>query len=59
MRVIKTLTFIGLLLAVLYVIYLLFQMATLAQETARCRTTPLDQLTSVDYYYCKSIGALK
>lgn len=59
LRIIKVLLVIALILATIYVIYLMFSMAQISHERAYCRTTPLDKLTSIDRYYCKSIGALK
>lgn len=59
MKTIKTLTVIGLAIATIYVIILLFSMAQIAHERANCKLTPLDQLSSADYQYCIREGLLR
>lgn len=59
MKTIKILTFIGLILATIAICVYMFQFAQLANERARCRTTPLDQLSRIDYAYCVREGLIK
>lgn len=58
MKTIKILIIIGLILATIYVVYLMFSIAQLANERARCRTTPLDQLSRIDYAFCVREGLI-
>lgn len=59
MKTTKILTFIGLTLATIYIVVLMFQTAQLANERARCRTTPIDKLNRIDYSFCVSEGLIK
>lgn len=56
MKIIKTLVAIGLLLAVVYVFFLMVSFIQIANEKALCRITPLDQLDFRDYQFCLQEG---
>lgn len=59
MKTIKILTFIGMTLATIAICVYMFQFAQLANERARCRTTPLDQLSRIDYAFCVREGLVR
>lgn len=56
MRIIKTLTVIGLILATGYIFGLTILALQLATERAYCRTQPLDQMSKADYQYCNELN---
>lgn len=56
MRIIKTLTAIGLILATGYIFGLTILALQLATERAYCRTQPLDQMSGTDYRYCVQLN---
>ena len=56
MRVIKTLTVIGLILATGYIFGLTILALQLASERAYCRTQPLDKMSDTDYRYCLELN---
>lgn len=56
MRVIKTLTVIGLILATAYIFGLAILALQLASERAYCRTQPLDKMSKADYQYCNKLN---
>ncbi len=56
MRVIKTLTVIGLILATGYIFGLTILALQLATERAYCRTQDLDKMSRTDYQYCVQLN---
>ena len=52
MKIIRTLVTIGLILAIVYVFFLMISFIQIANEKALCRITPLDQLSYQEYQYC-------
>ena len=56
MRVIKTLTVIGLILATGYIFGLTILALQLATERAYCRTQDLDKMSKADFQYCLQLN---
>ena len=56
MRIIKTLTVIGLILATGYIFGLTILALQLASERAYCRTQDLDKMSKADYQYCLQLN---
>lgn len=52
MKTIKYLTIIGLILATIYVFFVAVSYIQIAGERDKCKHTPLDQMSRVDYQYC-------
>lgn len=58
MKTFKIIFFVAFALATITICVYMFQFAQLANERARCRTTPLDQLSRIDYAYCVREGLI-
>ena len=57
MRIIRTITIIGLVLATGYIFGLTILALQLASERAYCRTQDLDKMSGTDYRYCLELNA--
>ncbi len=57
MRIIKTLTVIGLILATGYIFGLTILALQLASERAYCRTQDLDKMSKTDFQYCLQLNS--
>lgn len=55
MRAIKYSLIIGLILATIYVFFVSISFIQIAGEWEKCKHTPLDEMSQVDYQYCLTI----